>query len=59
MPKETTKLIDSKSSEPKEPTLEEKIRTRAYQFYEARGYEEGHDWEDWFRAEAEITAKAA
>ena len=30
------------------------IRERAYQIYEARGCEPGHEWEDWFRAEREI-----
>ncbi len=34
---------------------EEKIRARAYELFEARGREEGHDLEDWFRAEEEIT----
>ncbi len=35
---------------------EEAIRARAYQLYEARGRENGFDQDDWFRAEAEITA---
>jgi len=34
-----------------------RIRTRAYQLYEERGYEDGHDREDWLRAEGEITGK--
>ena len=58
MPKETTKLIETKPIEPG-PAPEEAIRIRAFQLYEARGREEGHDLEDWFRAEAEITPKAA
>ena len=33
---------------------EEIIRNRAYQFFEERGYEHGHDVDDWLRAEAEI-----
>lgn len=42
----------------------ERIRQRAYELYEARGREEGHDLDDWFQAEAEVgmgktrTAKA-
>lgn len=36
--------------------IEEQIRARAYALFEERGREEGHDWEDWFRAEEEITA---
>jgi hypothetical protein len=35
--------------------LEEQIRCRAYELYEARGGENGHDMEDWLRAESEIT----
>jgi len=34
--------------------LEEQIRLRAYELYEARGREDGHDVDDWRQAEAEI-----
>jgi hypothetical protein len=34
--------------------LEEQICRRAYEIYEARGREHGHDREDWLQAEAEI-----
>jgi DUF2934 family protein len=37
--------------------LENQIRQRAYELYEARGREDGHDLEDWLHAEEEITAK--
>jgi hypothetical protein len=30
------------------------IALRAYQLFEARGCEHGHDREDWFRAELEL-----
>jgi HSP20 family protein len=30
------------------------IARRAYELFEARGREHGHDWEDWLRAEAEL-----
>ena len=30
------------------------IARRAYELFEARGGEHGHDWEDWFRAESEV-----
>ncbi len=33
---------------------EAKIRQRAYELYENRGKEHGHDVEDWLKAEAEI-----
>ncbi len=37
--------------------LEERIRVRAYQLYEARGREDGHDREDWLQAEGEILGR--
>jgi hypothetical protein len=40
------------------PNLEEEIRRRAYELYEARGREDGHDLDDWLHAEAEITGHA-
>ena len=38
--------------------LEEQIRLRAYALYADRGREDGHDLDDWLRAEAELTAGA-
>ena len=38
---------------------EELIRERAYQLYEERGCEDGHDFDDWVRAEAEVMGKKA
>ena len=43
------------TSEPQE--LEHQIRLRAHELYEARGREDGHDLDDWLRAEEEITKK--
>jgi Protein of unknown function (DUF2934) len=37
--------------------LEHQIRERAYELYEARGGEDGHDEEDWLRAKEELTIK--
>jgi hypothetical protein len=37
------------------PGIEEEIRKRAYELFEARGREEGREFEDWLRAENEIT----
>jgi len=36
---------------------EEHIRLRAYELFEARGCEHGHDIEDWITAENEILGK--
>lgn len=46
---------DVDRSVPVEEQLE-KIRRRAFELYEARGREEGHDLEDWLEAEAEVAA---
>jgi hypothetical protein len=37
--------------------LDQQIRIRAYQLYEARGREDGHELDDWLRAEEEFTWK--
>jgi hypothetical protein len=39
------------------PTHDE-IARRAYQLYEERGREHGHDWEDWFLAEHDLRQRA-
>ena len=52
-----------KSADPLHPDIgsqeltEEIIRIRAYQLFEKRGYEHGHDMEDWLEAEAEIMGR--
>ena len=35
-----------------------RIRERAYELYENRGFEPGQDEQDWFRAEQEILERA-
>ena len=35
----------------------EKIRLRAYELYEGRGREQGHEVEDWLKAESEVITK--
>jgi tellurite resistance protein len=35
--------------------LQEQIRRRAYEFYEQRGGEDGHELDDWLQAESELT----
>ncbi len=37
----------------------DQIRRRAYELYEARGREDGHELQDWLRAQAEVTAARA
>ena len=53
-PSETARALTTD----RHPNLEEEIRRRAYELYEARGLEAGHDLDDWFSAEAAITGTA-
>jgi hypothetical protein len=39
------------------PGIEEEIRYRAYELYEARGRQEGFHLEDWTRAETEVLSR--
>jgi hypothetical protein len=32
----------------------EEVQRRAYELYEQRGREDGHDWDDWLQAEHEL-----
>ena len=49
----TRKTLTMTGAEPQ--NLEEQIRHRAYELYEANGRENGHELDDWLRAENEIT----
>jgi hypothetical protein len=55
----TKKSPTAVTTKPREPELELElqIRLRAYELYEARGKEDGHDRDDWLRAEEEIKKK--
>jgi hypothetical protein len=52
MSTDTKKPVATVRSEPQD--LDQQIRLRAYQLYEARGREDGHDLDDWLRAEEEL-----
>ena len=58
MAQDTIRNTLTKSGAPP-PSLEEQIQRRAYRLYEARGREDGHELEDWLRAEEEITHEKA
>ncbi len=36
------------------PQLHDRIAIRAFEIYEGRGKRDGHDLDDWFRAEQEV-----
>ena len=50
----TTQQKQQRSVSSKADNMEDRIKMRAYQLYEARGYVDGHDEEDWFQAELEL-----
>ena len=39
------------------PEVLERIRTRAHEIFEQRGRQDGHDLDDWLRAETEVTGR--
>ena len=49
---------DPRKQETSGDTLEQ-IRLRAYELFEQRGCEGGHDIDDWLQAEAEVTQRTA
>ena len=55
MPKDLPKKPSANIATESHPNLEEEIRRLAYELYEERGREDGHDLDDWLRAEAAIT----
>ncbi len=56
-PMKMKKTLLASSSLESHPNFEEEIRHRAYELYEQRGREDGHDLDDWFRAEAETVGR--
>jgi hypothetical protein len=51
---ESIPIVENVGQNRRDAELENRIRLRAYQLYEARGRFEGDDWQDWFNAEREI-----
>jgi hypothetical protein len=58
MPALTMKQTPKPSSTPTEKKLEQQIRRRAYELYEARGRGDGHELDDWLQAEIDIIGNA-
>ena len=54
VPTKTSSLSGKTGAE----AVAEQIRCRAYELYEERGREDGHEVEDWLRAEDEVTGRA-
>ena len=51
-PKPNAPSISTQAIEPS--NQDEQIRCRAYELYEKRGAEDGHDLDDWLQAESEL-----
>lgn len=54
---DTKLLVDKKTEEAWDEEMRSRIAERAYYKAEARGYEPGHEIQDWVEAEAEIQAE--
>jgi hypothetical protein len=54
VPTKTSSLSGKTGAE----AVAEQIRCRAYELYEERGREDGHEVEDWLRAEDEVKGRA-
>jgi hypothetical protein len=56
--KRTKTISNAKTVAPKRiergDSRTERVAARAYELFAARGYEHGHDVEDWLAAEAEV-----
>ena len=57
MPTDTTRKPQTNIAFKPKPNLADQIRRRAYELYEERGREEGHELEDWLRAEEEVRGR--
>ena len=55
MPKQ--KDIAEASDTGSQVLVEDAVRERAHKLFEQRGFEHGHDLDDWLQAEAEIGSK--
>ena len=58
MPNPTRTSTTKPEAAPSPEMIQEQIRYLAYELYEQRGREDGHDLDDWLRAESELTGKA-
>jgi hypothetical protein len=58
-PKPTIPILPTEF-QPQESIIDllERVRGRAYELYERRGRQDGHDLEDWLQAESEIIGNA-
>jgi hypothetical protein len=53
-------ILKTQSKRETTPTIDrdERIRQRAFELFQLRGCQDGHDFDDWMQAEAEVSGKA-
>ena len=55
---EKTTRVKSESRKPAEPNIyAQRVEKKAYELFEKRGCQNGHDWDDWFEAERVVEAE--
>ena len=54
-----TPLMTTKPTTEATSELQEQIHRRAYELYEQRGRDDGHELDDWLQAESEVTQQKA
>ncbi len=57
MPENTADVSTAKPDQSSMESADDLIRVRAYQLYEERGREDGHELDDWLMAESEVLGK--
>jgi len=57
-PHRTRTYYETRPLAPPRPPSHDEIARLAYSYWEQRGREGGSPWEDWFRAERELLARA-
>ena len=60
--KRTTSVPDAEPATSEQPSeqpqdMTDQVRARAYELYELRGREDGHDLDDWLLAELQVIQK--
>jgi hypothetical protein len=56
-PATPTRLMTTNQTTGSTSDLQEQIRRRAFELYEERGRDDGHDVADWLQAESEVTQR--
>jgi len=57
MPENSADLSTAKPDQSSLESADDLIRVRAYQLYEERGRDDGHELDDWLVAESELLGK--